>query len=75
MRGYLLYKYLMVISLIDVGYTKKIRLLSLYYEGSLLLTIKKVRFSAIDNQESVWGRRVTEKDKLEKKIEVLFTII
>jgi len=65
----------MVISLIDVGYTKKIRLLSLYYEGSLLLTIKKVRFSAIDNQESVWGRRVTEKDKLEKKIEVLFTII
>jgi len=35
--------------------------------GSPLLTIKKVRFSAIDHQESVWGRRVTEKDKLGKK--------
>jgi len=65
----------MVISLMDVGYRKEIRVLSLQCEGSPLLTIKKVRFSAIDNQESVWRKRVTEKDKLGKKIEVLSTII
>jgi len=37
------------------------------YRKKLGFCLCSVRFSAIDHQESVWGRRVTERDRLEKE--------